>query len=187
MSTQSIAIKTNPVATADQPAIFAPRNVVAFAGDNLTWHNDDSQNHWPAPGVGDRTGFFQYQIPPGSESRGDLALGPYSVQVLSATNAPAVVLTLNGSAPASGTTITLAYAAPAPAPAQPSPWAAASGAFVATNVNDTSCSIPLDTSTFGAFDPATSGSISFPMPYTLSYVCALHPAETGTILVNPQQ
>jgi hypothetical protein len=24
------------------------------------------------------------------------------------------------------------------------------------------------------------------IPYTLNYVCALHPAETGSITVNPQ-
>jgi hypothetical protein len=30
-------------------------------------------------------------------------------------------------------------------------------------------------------------TIAKPGPYTLDYVCALHPEETGTITVNPQQ
>jgi plastocyanin len=182
MSTQSIEIKTNPSVAPDQPAVFSPRDAVAYAGDNITWRNTDQADHWPAPSASNPTGFIKYQIPSGSESRGDLALGPNIVNVVTATNAQAVVFTTDGPAPATGVSVELTYE---PASSDPSPWDAAEGTFVATNLGPNSCSIPLDTSAFGPL----SGTIAIakPGPYTLNYVCALHPAETGTITVNPQQ
>jgi hypothetical protein len=188
MSTISIQIQKNPNPTPKQPGVFAPKAVVANAGDNLTWHNADDQDHWPAPSAANPSGWVQFPIPPNSESRGDVALGKNVVNVTAATNANPVVLTLNGPAPATGTSVTIAYTAPNPPPATPSKWAAVKGTFVATKVSSNSCSIPVDSSGFGPFSPASSGTlaITIPLPYTLNYLCALHPDETGTITVNTQ-
>jgi plastocyanin len=184
MSTKSIQIQTNPTPTPSQPAVFSPRVVVANAGDNLTWHNADQQNHWPAPSASNPTGWVQFQIPPDGVSRGDVALARNLVTVTAATSANPVVLTVNGTAPASGTPVLITYTPPKP-PAPSSPWAAVKGPFVVTNLGPNSCSIPIDGSGFGAFS-SSSGTITIAIPYTLNYLCALHPAETGTITVNPQ-
>ena len=188
MSTKSIQIQKNTTPTPKQPGEFAPKNLVANTGDNVTWHNADSQDHWPAPSATNPTGWIQYKIPPGGESRGEVALAKNNFNVTAATNANPLVLTLNGPAPPSGTSVTIAYAAPKPAPPAPSPWAAVKGTFVATNVGPNSCSIPLDSSSFGPFS-AASGTLTVTVlaAYTLKYLCALHPDETGTITVNPQQ
>jgi plastocyanin len=187
MSTQSIEIKTNPSPTPGQPAVFSPQGAVAYAGDNITWRNNAQADHWPAPSASNPKGFIEYQIPPQNSSRGDLALGPNTITVVTASNAPAVVFTTSGPAPATGVSVKLVYKAATGTPPPPaSLWAAAQGTFVVTNLGATSCSIPLDSSNFGAFGP-TSGSITIAIPYTLNYVCALHPAETGSITVNPQQ
>jgi len=192
MSTQSIQIKKDPTPTPSQPAVFAPKTVVANAGDNLTWHNADAQPHWPAPSAANPTGWLQYQIPSGGNSRGDVALATNILNVTAATNANPVVLTLNGPAPPTGTEVTMTYTAPPdPAPPAPAPdeskWSAVDGTFKATRLGPNTCSIPVDSSTFGAFTPAAGAlAMTIPLPYTLNYVCALHPDETGTITVNPQ-
>src|SRR4029450_8341736 len=113
------------------------------------------------------SGWVQFPMPPNSESRGDVALGKNVVNVTAATNANPVVLTLNGPAPASGTSVTIAYTAPKPAPPTPSPWAALKGTFVATKISSNSCSIPVNSSTFGPYSPATSGTLAMtiPLPY----------------------
>jgi plastocyanin len=190
MSTQSIQIKKNPTPTPSQPAVFDPKAVTANAGDNLRWHNADSQDHWPAPTKDHPTDWIQFKIPPNSESRGDVALATNSVSVTAATAANPIVLTFSGPAPATGSPVAITYAAPPkpppPAPPPPaSPWAAVKGPFVATKVGPNSCSIPINGSTFGPFSSA-SGTLTIALPYTLNYVCALHPDETGTITVNPQ-
>lgn len=189
MSTISIEIRKNPSPTPSQPAVFAPGALVANAGDTVTWHNGDLQDHWPAPSAANPTGWIQFPIPHDGESRGAVALAKNSFTVTAATNANAVVLTLNGPAPPTGTSVTMAYTAPTPPPPPPptpaSSWAAVNGTFVATNVGPNSCSIPINSSSFGPFTPA-SGSLVILIPYTLNYVCAKHPAETGTITVNPQ-
>ena len=126
MSTQSIQIQKNPTPTPGQPAIFSPGVVVANAGDNMTWHNADQRDHWPAPSASNPTGWLQFQIPPDSESRGDVALGANFISVNAATNANPVVFTLTGPAPATGAPVTLTYTAPkAPAPPAPAPPAPA--------------------------------------------------------------
>jgi hypothetical protein len=188
MSTQSIKIQKNPTPTPSQPAVFAPKAVVANAGDTLTWHNADGQDHWPAPSAANPSGWIQFPIPPNSESRGDVALGKNILNVTAATNANPVVLTLNGPAPATGTSVTIAYTAPNPPPTPASPWAAVKGTFVVTKVASNSCSISVNSSGFGPFLPASSGTLAMtiPLPYTLNYLCALHPDETGTITVNTQ-
>src|SRR5580658_9485019 len=109
MSTQSIEIKTNPTSTPGQPAVFSPQGAVAFAGDNITWRNNDRTDHWPAPSASNKTGFIEYQIPPNNSSRGDLALGPNTVNVVTASNAKAVVFTTSGPAPATGVSVKLVY------------------------------------------------------------------------------
>lgn len=185
MSTQQVQIKKNPTPTPTQPAVFSPEAAVANVGDNLTWHNADSQDHWPAPSASNKTGWFPYQIPPGSESRGDLALGPNNVTSNAATNANPVVFTTVGPAPATNVSVTIKGAT--------GNWKPINGTFVATNLGPNSFSIDVDSSGFGPWP--TSGTppapvvvtISIPGAYKLSYVCALHPAETGTITVNPQQ
>jgi hypothetical protein len=184
MSTQQIHIQTNPAPTKAQPGVFAPQAVSANAGDNLTWVNNDRQDHWPAPSATDPKGWIEYQIPPGSESRGDLALGANTVTVTAASNANPTVLTVSGAAPATGVTVRLNYAPPRPGPNPASPWQAATNGktFVVTNVGASSCSIPLDSTPLGPL----VGTVTMAIPYTLHYVCALHPAETGTITVNPQ-
>jgi hypothetical protein len=182
MSTQSVTIKPNPNSSPSQPAVFSPQQVIVSAGDTVSWNNQDKNSHWPAPSVANPTGFIEFQIPAGSSSRGDLALGANIVNVVTAGNAPAVVFTTAAGAPVTGVTVRLTYAAGR----QPSsPWAAAEGNFVATNLGANSFSVPLNSSAFGAFTSA-SGTISFPLAYTLNYVCVLHPAETGSIIVNPQ-
>lgn len=187
MSTQQIKIRPNPSPTPTQPGSFSPQCVTAFAGDNLTWVNDDKQDHWPAPSADNQTGWFEFQIPPGSVSRGDLALGANALAVSAATNASPTVLTVVGPAPATGTTVTLSYTVLPPAPKPPSPWQAATNnvSFVVTNIGPNTVSIPLDSTTFGPLVGLIT--MNLPGPYTLNYVCALHPAETGTITVNPQQ
>ncbi len=187
MSTQQIKIKTKASPTGSQPGEFSPRAVTANAGDNLTWFNQDSQDHWPAPSAAQKTGWLPYQIPAGSESRGDLALGPNAAYVATATNANPVVFTTRGSAPATGVTVKLSYSPPSPPPSPASPWAAATNgkSFVATNLGPDTCSIPLDGTALGPLVGLIT--IAKPGPYTLDYVCALHPEETGTITVNPQQ
>ena len=185
MSTKSVQIQTNPTPTPKQPGEFAPKALVANAGDNVTWHNADSQDHWPAPDKSNPTGWIQFKIPAGGESRGDVALARNPFNVTAATNANPVVVTINGPAPVSGQPVGLAYAAPVPPLPTPSKWAGFKGIFKATNVGTNSLSIPLDCSTFGPWSPA-SGTLTVFLPYTLNYVCALHPDETGTITVNPQ-
>ena len=86
MSTQTIEIVTNPIPTAGQPGAFTPKAAVCCAYDTITWHNADSQAHWPAPDAATPTGWFQYQIPPGGTSD-TLAPGP--------NNPPANPYTLN--------------------------------------------------------------------------------------------
>ena len=187
MSTKSIQIQKNPNPTPSQPAVFSPSALVANAGDNVTWHNADGQDHWPAPSASNPSGWVQFQIPPDGTSRGDLALAKNSFAVTAAINADPVVLALNGPAPPTGTTVTIAYFAPTPAPKSPSPWSAVKGSFVITNVGPHSCSIPIDGSGFGMFSSASGAlTLTSPLPYTLNYLCALHPGETGTITVNPQ-
>jgi plastocyanin len=183
MSTLSIQIQKNPNPTPSQPAVFAPKVVVANAGDNLTWHNADDQDHWPAPSAAHPTDWIQFQIPPNSESRGDVALARNVVNVTAATTANPVMLTFNGPAPATGAPVALIYTAPKGAAS--SPWSKVNGPFVATNPGPNSCSIPVDSSTFGPLS-AAPGTLSIALPYTLNYLCALHPDETGTITVNPQ-
>jgi hypothetical protein len=182
MSTQSIQIKKNPTPTPSQPAVFAPKTVVANAGDNLTWHNADGHPHWPAPSAANPSGWLQYQIPSGGNSRGDVALAANTLNVTAATNANPVVLTLNGPAPPTGTVVTMASTAP-----DESDWSKVNGPFPATKLGPNTCSIPVDSSAFGALTPAVGAlTLTIPLPYTLNYVCALHPDETGTITVNPQ-
>ena len=183
MSTQQIQIKANSKPSHAQPGEFSPSAVTAQAGDNLTWFNQDKHDHWPAPSAAQKTGWLPYQIPPGSESRGDLALGPNAAYVATATNANPVVFTTRGSAPATGVTVKLTYSPASPA----TPWSTATNgkSFVATNLGPNTCSIPLDSTGLGPLGGLIT--ISKPGPYTLDYVCALHPDETGTIIVNPQQ
>ncbi len=188
MSTKAIQIKTNPNPTPTQPAVFDPATVVANAGDNLTWHNADKQDHWPAPSEANPTGFVQFRIPPDGTSRGALALAPNILAVTGATNANPVVLTLNGAAPPSGTKVTMAYFAPTPPLNPASPWAGLDGqTVVATIVGANSCSIAVDGSTFGPLTPSQGSlTLTSPLPYTLKYVCALHSEEQGAITVKPQ-
>jgi hypothetical protein len=75
MSTQVIEIRPNPTPTPGQPAVFDPKAAVTYAYDTLSWHNGDSEAHWPAPSASNRTGWFPYQIPPGGTSD-TLAPGP---------------------------------------------------------------------------------------------------------------
>ena len=190
MSTKMIQIQANPHPTPTQPAMFVPASVVANVGDNLTWHNADKQDHWPAPSASNPTGFVQFRIPPDGTSRGDLALAANIVAVTGATNAAAVVLTLNGAAPPTGTKVTMTYfPPPAPPGTTPptSPWSGVSGSFVATNLGPNRCSIPVNTSSFPPLTPSQGSlTLTSPLPYTLKYVCALHKDELGAITVNPQ-
>jgi hypothetical protein len=113
-----------------------------------------------------------------------VALATNSFSVTAATNANPVALTFSGPAPATGAPVALIYTAPKGAAS--SPWSKLNGAFVATKVGPSSCSIPIDSSTFGPLS-AAPGTLTIALPYTLNYLCALHPDETGTITVNPQR
>jgi hypothetical protein len=73
-----IEITCNPTPTPDQPAVFDPNAQGVLAYDTITWHNGDDQPHYPAPiiqGSVLKTGWFDYQIPPGGTSD-TLAPGP---------------------------------------------------------------------------------------------------------------
>lgn len=186
MSTQQIQIQPNTPPTPSQPGKFVPAAVTANAGDDLTWYNGDTQAHWPTPSAANKSAWFRTQIPPGGTSDGQVALGPNAVLVRAATNANPVVFTVLGPAPATGTLVTLSFAQPAGAP--PSKWKAPVTAIKnkpATNLGPNQCSVALDSTSLGPLD----GQITITMPgaYTINYVCALHPAESGTITVNPQQ
>ena len=182
MSSRQIKIQCNPSPSPAQPGAFNPQAVTVNAGDNLTWVNNDKRDHWPAPSADDEAGWFEFQIPPDSSSRGDLALGPNPLSVTAVTNAKNAGLTVAGSAPQTGVTVKLTYAPASKTPA--SAWQVVNGkSYIVTNTGANSVTIPLDSTTLGAL----VGTITMFVPYTLSYVCALHPAETGTITVNPQQ
>lgn len=188
MSTQQVQIQPNTPPTPSQPGKFVPAAVTAFAGDNLTWFNGDRQAHWPTPNAANKTDWFRTQIAPGESSDGQVALGLNQVVVIAATNANPVVFTVQGPAPATGTLVTLSFATP---DGSESPWEGAVQNLTqptsATNLGPNRCSIPaLDSTNLG---PLGNGQIiiSIPGAYTINYVCALHPAETGTITVNPQQ
>lgn len=186
MSTQQIQIQPNSPPTPSQPGKFVPQTVRANAGDNLTWHNGDTQAHWPTPNAASKAAWFRTPIPPGEPSGAQVALGPNAVIVTAATNSNPVVFTVQGPAPATGTLVTLSFAAPAGSP--PSKWKTPVSAVKqkpATNLGPNRCSVPLDSTNLGPLDGEIT--ISIPGPYTINYVCALHPAETGTITVNPQQ
>ena len=99
MSTLQVKISRNSSPTPAQPAVFSPQALTANAGDNVTWFNGDKQAHWPAPTAANPTEWFAFQIPAGSESRGDLALGPNPVAVTSATNGAVTVFTTQSPAP----------------------------------------------------------------------------------------
>ena len=189
MSTQQIQIQPNSSPTPSQPGKFVPSTVTANAGDNLTWYNSDRQPHWPTPNAANKAAWFRTQIAPGESSDGQVALGLNQVIVIAATNSNPVVFTVQGPSPATGTMVTLFFAAPSGSP--DSPWEDAINNLnmptPARNLGTNRCSIPaLDSTNLG---PLGNGQIiiSIPGAYTINYVCALHPAETGTITVNPQQ
>lgn len=186
MSTQQIQIQPNSPPNPSQPGKFVPAAATANAGDNLTWLNQDSNAHWPTPNANNKSAWFRTQIAPGESSDGQVALGPNAVIVTAATNANPVVFTVQGPAPATGALVTLSFAAPAGSP--PSKWKTPVTAIKnkpATNLGPNRCSVPLDSTNLGPLDGQIT--ISIAGPYTIKYVCALHPAETGTITVNPQQ
>lgn len=78
MSTQIIEIQPSSYPTSSQPAVFDPQAAVANAYDSITWHNGDTQPHWPAPSAADPTGWFQFQIPADATSD-TLAPGPNTI------------------------------------------------------------------------------------------------------------
>jgi plastocyanin len=180
MSTQTIEIKTNPNRSPSQPGIFSPQAAVVNVGDNVIWANNDIVAHWPAPSASDPSAWIEYQIPPVNSSRGDFGLGANATTVVTASNATAVVFTTNLPGPPNGASVRITNTAPTT-----SPWSAVKGTLVATYLGPNSCSIPFNTSTFGPY-PTGTIVLTILAPYTLKYVCALHPAETGTITVNPQ-
>ena len=72
MSLIKITIKSG------NPATFDPNPLTAHANDNVFWYNSDQTNaHWPAPSAAQKTGWFDYQIPPGAQSN-QIALPPMS-------------------------------------------------------------------------------------------------------------
>jgi plastocyanin len=186
MSTQQIQIQANIPPTPAQPGKFSPQAAQANAGDNVTWFNQDGNAHWPTPNASNKAAWFRTPIAPGEPSDGQVALGPNAVIVTAATNANPVVFTVQGPAPATGILVSLSFAAPAGSP--PSKWKGPVNAVKqkpATNLGPNRCSVPLDSTNLGPLDGQIT--ISMPGAYTINYVCALHPAETGTIVVNPQQ
>ena len=54
---------------AGTPAKFDPTPQTVYVNDSVYWYNSDPTNaHWPAPSVGDKTGFIPYQVPPNTSS-----------------------------------------------------------------------------------------------------------------------
>ena len=54
---------------AGTPATFDPSPQPVYVNDSVYWYNSDPTNaHWPAPSVGDKTGFIPYQVPPNTSS-----------------------------------------------------------------------------------------------------------------------
>jgi plastocyanin len=186
MSTQQIQIQTNTPPNPTRPGKFNPQAAQANAGDDITWFNQDGNAHWPTPNASNRAAWFRTPIAPGEPSDGQVALGSSAVIVTAATNANPVVFTVQGPAPATGTLVSLAFAAPADSPE--SKWEELLNGVtqtLATNLGPNLCSVPLNSTNAGPLDGQIT--ISMPGAYTIKYVCALHPAETGTIVVNPQQ
>ncbi len=173
MSTQVIQIQKNSTPTPTQPAVFDPQAAVANAGDTITFNNADSQAHWPAPSAANQTGFFPFEIIAGAQS-GNLGLAPNVIAVTAASPTNPVVFTTAAPAPANNSIVQIKGAT--------GNWVKINGRFPATNVTPTSFSIDVKGSDFG---PLT-GTLTVNATYTLNYVCALHPAETGSITVNPQ-
>jgi plastocyanin len=182
MSTQQIQIQTNQPYTL-QPGKFNPQAATANAGDNITWFNADTTSHWPTPNASDKSAWFKTEIKPGDPSGGQVALGPNPINVTAASNTNPVVLTVEGTAPASGAPVTLSY----DTDVDDDPWQTAINNLqqpvTATNVAANQCSVLLDATGLGAMQ----GTLTVNVPYTINYVCALHPQETGSITVNPQQ
>jgi plastocyanin len=183
MSTQQVQIQPNSPPTPSQPGKFVPTAATANAGDNLTWLNQDTKAHWPTPNASNKAAWFRTQIEPGDSSDGQVALGPNAVIVTAATNANPVVFTVQGPAPATGTLVSLSFAGPSQ-----SKWRGPVNAIQnqpATNLGPNRCSVALNSTSLGPLDGQIT--VSIPGAYTIKYVCALHPAETGIITVNPQQ
>ena|SRR5215467_1303148 len=53
---------------AGKPAVFDPSPLTVYVNDSVSWTNDDSVAHWPAPSAATPKAWLDYQIAPNYES-----------------------------------------------------------------------------------------------------------------------
>ena len=58
------------------PPAFDPPNLAVFVGDVISWRNNDTKNHQPAPKGGAANAWVGFPILPGSSSVDQLSPGP---------------------------------------------------------------------------------------------------------------
>ena len=180
---QQIRIVPNTPPTASEPGKFSPQAASSFYGDSITWFNGDSHEHWPAPNATDKTAWVRQEIKPGTPGNGSLSPAPYTTTASAATSANPAVLTVAAPGPQTGDKVNLSYKG------SDNNWSAAVSAVpkgsVVTALGGNQYTVAgLNGQGLAAF----TGTITISLPYTLSYICALHPDEKGSIRaeVNPQ-
>ena len=176
---QQIQIVPNTPPTAAEPGKFSPQAASSFNGDSITWFNGDSQDHWPAPSAADKSAWVKQVIKPGTPGNGSVSPAPYTTTATAASSANPAVLTVGTPSPNQGQIVNLSYSG------NDANWKAAVKAVppgsVITALGGNQYTVAgLNGQGLAPF----TGSITITMPYTLNYVCALHPAETGSISVQ---
>ncbi|PWT86599.1 MAG: hypothetical protein C5B56_12185 [Proteobacteria bacterium] len=176
---QQIRIVSNTPPTTNEPGKFIPQAASSFYGDNITWFNSDGQQHWPAPNITDKNAWVKQVIPPHSPGNGAITPAPYTTTVSAATNANPAVLTITSPAPNQGDLVNLSYAG------SDTGWQAAVNAVPAgsavTALGGNQYTVAgLNGQGLNPF----AGTITINLPYTLNYICAEHPDETGSIRVE---
>jgi plastocyanin len=182
---QQIKIVPNTPPTATQPGKFSPQTANSYAGDSITWFNGDSQPHWPAPNVANRTAWVRQEIQPGNPGNGALAPMPNNTTSNSVTSTSPAILTVVAPGPNSGDKVTLAYTG---ANAQ---WKAAVQAVPpnseATAKSPTECTVAgFNALGLPAFLSTDKITVTIQGNYTIKYICALHKDEEGRIIVGPK-
>jgi hypothetical protein len=176
---QQIQIVPNTPPTTSQPGKFSPQAASSFNGDSITWFNGDSEQHWPAPNATDKTAWVKQAIEPGTPGNGSVSPAPYTSTASGATSANPAVLTVAAPSPSQGNKVNLSYTG------SDAKWKAAVSAVpkgsVITALGGNQYTVA---GLNGQGLPPFTGSITITMPYTLKYVCALHPDETGSISVQ---
>ncbi|GEM_PF-4142183 len=179
---QQIKIVPNTPPTQTQPGKFTPQTANSYAGDSITWFNGDSQPHWPAPSVANKTAWVRQEIQPGTPGNGALAPMKNTTTASAATSVSPAVLTVLAPGPNTGDKVTLSYSG------SNTDWQTAVQKVlpnsVATAISPTQCTVAgLNGQGLSPF----TGTITVTIQgsYTINYICALHQDEQGSIIVGP--